>query len=82
MTLEAYSQYHKENKADIMAHRQLRSVHLGEHLNMQFESELTIPTRFKRFYVLKNHLKSKVFWTKLKPTRRQCPMAATGKPLC
>ena len=42
MTLEAYSKYRKENKADIMAHRQLRSVRLGEHLNMQFESELTI----------------------------------------
>ena len=42
ITLEAYSQYRKENKADIMAHRQLRSVRLGEHLNMQFESELTI----------------------------------------
>jgi hypothetical protein len=42
MTLEAYSKYRKENKADIMAHRQLRSVHLGEHLNMQFESELTV----------------------------------------
>ena len=24
MTLEAYSKYRKENKADIMAHRQLR----------------------------------------------------------
>lgn len=42
MTLEAYSKYRKENKADIMAHRQLRSVHLGEHMNLQFESELTI----------------------------------------
>lgn len=42
MTLEAYSKYRKENKASIMAHRQLRSVRLGEHLNMQFESELTI----------------------------------------
>ena len=42
MTLEAYSKYRKENKADIMAHRQLRSVRLGEHMNMQFESELTI----------------------------------------
>ena len=42
MTLEAYSKYRKENKADIMAHRQLRTVRLGEHLNMQFESELTI----------------------------------------
>ncbi len=42
MTLEAYSKYRKENKTSIMAHRQLRSVRLGEHLNMQFESELTI----------------------------------------
>jgi len=42
MTLEAYSKYRKDKKADIMAHRQLRSVHLGEHLNMQFESELTV----------------------------------------
>lgn len=42
MTLEAYSKYRKEHKPSIMAHRQLRSVRLGEHLNMQFESELTI----------------------------------------
>ena len=42
MTLEAYSKYRKENKSAIMAHRQLRSVRLGEHINMQFESELTI----------------------------------------
>ena len=31
MTLEAYSKYRKENKPSIMAHRQLRSVRLGEH---------------------------------------------------
>ena len=42
MTLEAYSQYRKDNKAAIMAHRQLRSVHLGEHINVQFESETSI----------------------------------------
>ena len=42
MTLEAYSTYRKEHKAQIMAHRQLRSVRLGEHINLQFESELTI----------------------------------------
>ena len=42
MSLEAYSQYRKENKAAIMAHRRLRSVHLGEHINVQFESETSI----------------------------------------
>ena len=42
MTLEAYTKYRKEKKLQIMAHRQLRSVHLGEHLNVQFESETSI----------------------------------------
>ncbi|TBR77488.1 MAG: DUF3501 family protein [Burkholderiaceae bacterium] len=42
MSLEAYSKWRKAHKADVMAHRQLRSVHLGEHINLQFESETTI----------------------------------------
>ena len=42
MTLEAYSKYRKENKPAIMAHRQLRSVRVGEHINVQFESETSI----------------------------------------
>ncbi len=42
MTLEAYSKYRRENKPAIMAHRKLRSVRLGEHINLQFESETTI----------------------------------------
>ena len=40
--LEAYSKYRKAHKADVMAHRRLRSVGLGEHVTLQFESELTI----------------------------------------
>ncbi|MHB1250406.1 MAG: DUF3501 family protein [Polaromonas sp.] len=42
MSLEAYSKYRKAHKAQIMAHRRLRSVHLGEHMNVQFESETSI----------------------------------------
>jgi hypothetical protein len=42
MTLEAYSKWRKENKAQVMAHRKQRSVRLGEHINLQFESETTI----------------------------------------
>jgi hypothetical protein len=42
MTLEAYSKFRKEKKLEVMAHRQLRSVHLGEHINVQFESETSI----------------------------------------
>ena len=42
MSLEAYSKFRKTHKAEVIAHRKLRSVHLGEHLNLQFESETTI----------------------------------------
>ena len=42
LTLEAYSKYRKAHKADVIAHRKLRSVPLGEHITLQFESELTI----------------------------------------
>jgi hypothetical protein len=42
MSLEAYSQYRKDNKPAIMAHRRLRSVRLGEFINLQFESETSI----------------------------------------
>ena len=42
MTLEAYSKYRKQHKADIIAHRKLRSVGLGEHMTLQFEDERTI----------------------------------------
>lgn len=42
MTLEAYSKYRKAHKPAIMVHRKLRSVRLGEYINLQFESETTV----------------------------------------
>lgn len=42
MSLEAYTKYRKASKPTIMAHRKLRSVRLGEYINLQFESEITI----------------------------------------
>ena len=42
MTLEAYSKWRKAHKPEIIAHRKLRSVQLGEHINLQFESEMTM----------------------------------------
>ncbi len=42
MTLEAYSKWRKEHKPDVLAHRKLRSLHLGDHITLQFESETTI----------------------------------------
>lgn len=42
MTLEAYAKFRKQRKAEVIAHRKLRTVTLGEHITMQFESEMTI----------------------------------------
>ena len=42
MSLEAYAKARKGLKAEIIAHRRLRSVQLGEHINLQFEDEKTI----------------------------------------
>ncbi len=42
MGLEAYSKYRKAHKSEVLAHRKLRSVALGEHVTLQFESEMTI----------------------------------------
>jgi hypothetical protein len=42
MTLEAYAKWRKAHKAEVIAHRKLRSVALGEHITVQFESELTM----------------------------------------
>jgi hypothetical protein len=42
LTLEAYSKWRKLHKAEVIAHRKLRSVQLGEYIRLQFESELTM----------------------------------------
>jgi hypothetical protein len=42
LTLEAYAKARSEIKAQIIPHRRLRSVALGEHINVQFEDEKTI----------------------------------------
>ena len=42
MSLEAYSKYRKAHKGEVIAHRKLRSIGLGEHITLQFESEMTI----------------------------------------
>jgi hypothetical protein len=42
MSLEAYAKWRKTHKPEVVAHRKLRTVHLGEHVSLQFESETTI----------------------------------------
>ena len=42
LTLEAYAKTRKEFRERVLAHKRNRAVHLGEHLTLLFEDELTI----------------------------------------
>jgi hypothetical protein len=42
MSLEAYCKWRKVHKPEVVAHRKLRTVQLGDHMSLHFESEATI----------------------------------------
>ncbi len=42
LTLEAYAKQRKEFRARVLAHKKNRTVHLGEHVTLIFEDELTV----------------------------------------
>ena len=42
MTLEAYAKARKEFRAQVIAHKKDRTVHLGDHVTLIFEDELTM----------------------------------------
>jgi hypothetical protein len=42
LTLEAYAKARKEFRGRVLAHKKPRTVHLGEHVTLLFEDELTV----------------------------------------
>ena len=42
MTLEAYAKARPEFRAKAIAHKRLRTVHIGEHVTLLFEDEMTL----------------------------------------
>jgi hypothetical protein len=42
LSLEAYAKQRSQFRAKVMEHKKRRTVHLGSHLTLQFEDELTI----------------------------------------
>ena len=42
MTLEAYAKARKDFRAKVIAHKKVRTVHVGDHLTLLFEDETTI----------------------------------------
>ena len=52
MTLEAYAKIRKSSKPEVIAHRKLRTVHLGEHVSVQFEDEHTIRRQIQEMLLI------------------------------
>ncbi|WP_171161465.1 DUF3501 family protein [Usitatibacter palustris] len=42
LTLEAYAKSRKDFRAQVLAHKKARTAHLGDHLTLIFEDELTV----------------------------------------
>jgi hypothetical protein len=42
MSLETYARMRKEFRSQVIEHKKIRNVHLGEHVTLLFEDELTI----------------------------------------
>ncbi|MCW5619917.1 MAG: DUF3501 family protein [Burkholderiales bacterium] len=42
MSLEAYAKVRKDFRANIIAHKKNRTLHLGDHVTLQFEDEMTM----------------------------------------
>ena len=56
MTLEAYDRSRKDFRAKVIAHKKNRTVHLGDHVTLLFEDELTM-----RYQVQEMLLAEKIF---------------------
>jgi hypothetical protein len=42
MTLEAYAKARKEFRTKVIGHKKNRTIHLGKHVTLLFEDELTV----------------------------------------
>jgi hypothetical protein len=65
MSLEAYTKWRKVHKPDVIAHRKLRSVQLGEHINVQFESETTIRYQIQEMLRIEKVFEEEGIWQEI-----------------
>jgi hypothetical protein len=83
MSLEAYSKYRKAHKAEIIAHRKLRSIGLGEHITLQFESEMTIRYQIQEMLRIEKIFEEEGIVQEIEAYAPLVPdPAATGRPPC
>ena len=59
MSLEAYAKWRKTEKAGLIAHRRLRTVALGDHVTLQFESERSIRYQIQEMLRIEKNLRGR-----------------------
>ena len=82
MTLEAYAKARKEFRARCIAHKKTRTVHLGEHVTLIFEDELTMRYQIQEMLRIEKTSRRQASRTSSTPTIRWCPTAATSRRRC
>ena len=81
LTLEAYAKVRKAQRGEMIAHRKLRPVHLGEHVSVQYEDEQTISRQIQEMLPIEKILDEKGIQSELDayasttPAAKECPVA-------
>lgn len=57
MTLEAYAKARPEFRASAIAHKRLRTVHVGEHVTLLFEDETTVRYQIQEMLRIEKNLR-------------------------
>jgi hypothetical protein len=82
MTLEAYAKARKDFRAQVIAHKKPRTVHLGEHVTLLFEDELTIRYQVQEMLRIEKIFEERASRTRSTPTTRSSPTGATSRRRC
>ena len=82
LTLEAYAKIRKSSKPEVIAHRRLRSVALGEHVTVQFEDEQTIRRQIQEMLHIEKIFEEEGIQAEIDAYAPLVPTAATGRRPC
>src|SRR6516165_9277924 len=82
LTLESYARERNEFRARVLAHKRARTVHLGEHLTLLFEDELTIRYQVQEMLRIEKTFEDAGIQDSWTPTTRSSPTAKTGRRRC
>jgi Protein of unknown function (DUF3501). len=79
-TLEHYARIRNQFRAEVMAHKNIRRIALGEHVSLLFEDEKTIRYQIQEMLRIEKTFEVRASKMSSMPTTPWCPMGVTSKP--